>query len=237
MNYTKILPAIVVAASLCAPQTHASLVELGYSLNNTSNIVTDSNRNLEWLQWDMTTGMSIEEGLAIYSQDGWELASNTQMAHLMNDANLNSSETGVSFDSNESTGQKISSEHVNTVSSAEFIYMFGDTFTSAGYSCCGESDAVEFSRAVFGDENSNDWFNTATVIGSYQSFDGTSSNGYAEMKAESSNYTSTNSHSTYGLALVRSASVSPVPVPASLPMLGLALLGFGLFRSRRQLQK
>ena len=63
---------------------NASVVTIGaYELDTTTNIVTDSNQNLEWLQWDETIGMSISTALTQYAASGWRVATQFEMASLI----------------------------------------------------------------------------------------------------------------------------------------------------------
>ena len=54
----------------------------GYSRENSSNVVTGG--GLEWLQWTVTKGMTIDSALKQYTAQGWRLANNEQMATLFN---------------------------------------------------------------------------------------------------------------------------------------------------------
>ncbi len=240
MKYSLPLTAVALTISLFSTQANASLVDMGYTLDDGANIVTDESRGLQWLQWDASTGMSITEGLATFASDGWRLADNLQMADLMNDAGFGAvtSGTGVggSFDSNENTSQRVNLgySYGETSAANDFLMMFGDTFASAGYTCCGKTDPLQLSRAIFGDDvNGNGFYNSATVLDDFRFFGGPKINGYAALNADSPYFTATKQHSTYGLALVRTATVSPVPVPASLPLLALALISFGYIHKRR----
>jgi len=71
----------------------ASLIEYNdYTLNEITNVV--SSNDLEWLQWDETLGLSIDEALAV--NQGWRLATRTEMNSLFNDMLSTSLFTGTS---------------------------------------------------------------------------------------------------------------------------------------------
>ena len=76
---------IAIAVMLCSYNTNASVITYNnYSLDTDTNIVS-SYRDIEWLRWSETLGMSIREALNIHGSEGWRLASNEEMARLLTD--------------------------------------------------------------------------------------------------------------------------------------------------------
>lgn len=61
----------------------AGIIEFnGYSRDENSKVVVGG--GLQWLKWDQTTGLSINQALDKYSKRGWELASFSQVQSLFN---------------------------------------------------------------------------------------------------------------------------------------------------------
>jgi hypothetical protein len=54
----------------------------GYTLDETRNVVTSD--VLEWMCWDQTIGLSIEDALQKFGGDGWRIATDSEMADLFN---------------------------------------------------------------------------------------------------------------------------------------------------------
>lgn len=71
-----------ILAAACNPSTKITSPGGGYTHDTSTNIVVGA--GYEWLRWDVSAGMSIEE-LNTYASSGWELASNQQIADLFND--------------------------------------------------------------------------------------------------------------------------------------------------------
>lgn len=212
----------------------------GYERDSASNIVTGG--GLEWLKWDLTTGMSIDAALSIYAADGWTLATNDNMAALFNSFQFGK----VDWNSNESIYQGLSipwdlteqSNHLN------FVHLFGDTWQASAtcdeiitVNCYLAEDDLKFTRAFFGaDLNNNGRFNFARVNDDYSliGFDGLLSrrSHLAELSADFS--FSFDSSSNTGVALVRNAPNSPisVPLPSSFILLAFGLVALG-YRRRK----
>ena len=76
----KILQPLVLLAVMAIPTS-----SIAYVLDETTNIVTDEASGLEWLKWTETSNLSINAALSTYKDDGWRMASNADMALLLND--------------------------------------------------------------------------------------------------------------------------------------------------------
>ena len=217
--------------------THAAIVtHNGYSLDTETNIVTDG--NLEWLQWNMTTGMSINQALSMYSEDGWRLASNVEMAELFNSFAFTPSYWDYVFDSDENTEQLpfIPYDVSEDTATNHFIDLFGYTTTNAGSIYHDPSDPLVQATVLYGLDNDGDGFyNTAWVRDDWVSADnGNLEDAYVGMNNDSAVYTINYTSSTKGIALVRGESVNPVPVPAAIWLFGSGLLGLvGIARRKK----
>jgi len=200
----------------------------GYTHDTTTDIVTGN--GLEWLQWDATIGLSINDALTTYSADGWRVASNVEMAQL-----FNAFDFGLTFDIDESTDQRVktgfSHDELGTEADRSFITMFGDTYAASGQSSCFSGDCFEVSHAFFGtDPNANGLVNFAEVREDNISATGTLLDGEVILGGEAVTETLTGSWA--GVALVR--DVSPVPVPAAVWLFGSGLLGLiGVARRKK----
>lgn len=195
----------------------------GYTLDTETNIVTGG--GLEWLQWDVTVGQSINTALTNYGGDGWRTATNTEMAALYNEFGF-----GVVFDTDENTPQSATlvDDQYSFGSANEFINLFGDTYQAAGNSY-NYGDQFERSSAVFGgDQDSDNLYNLASVSDEYTSSDGDPESGRAYLHIDYIG-ASTTRHSD-GVALVR---VSIVPVPAAAWLFGSALVGLVGFKRNK----
>ena len=95
MSFKSISLAVATFA-LSANAYSATVSYSGYSLDTNTNIITDG--DIEWLRWDQTIGMSIDQALSAYSADGWRVASNIEVATLFNSFALQPS---ITFDTDE----------------------------------------------------------------------------------------------------------------------------------------
>jgi hypothetical protein len=208
----KILGAIAfLVLSLTA---NAGLVHYGdYTLNEDTNIVTGN--DLEWLQWNVTYGMSTTSALTAYSNDGWVLASNLQMSSLLNSFEFN---TNYVWSEDENIEQKLTSSlFSNDLSNDpeyQFINLFGQTW---GCDTC----AIGSSAAWFGDDADGDGkHNAVDVLNLYKDFRFL---GYEnEVSITSDTYFYGTSGGKNGVALVRSIDV---PEPSTFAIFALGILG------------
>jgi hypothetical protein len=245
---------LLVAASLLVMSmaSQGALIEHnGYKRESGSTIVKGG--GLEWLMWDQTKDLSIQQALDKYSKDGWQLASNQNMAKLF---------TAFSFGRTSWYAWESSREEVYKVWGAgelsahnAFIEMFGATRDATicvfpiTKRCTIQNDSDRASFAFYGsDSNKNGWYNFAVVVDDSvewirNSWGGgpTSFNNDAYVWLQSDGYgryTSTTVKSGYGVALTREVATNTskaVSSPASWSLLGLGL--FSLYLRRRLAQR
>lgn len=208
----------------------------GYSKADHTNIVRGD--GLQWLRWDVTRGMSIQAALAAYQHEGWQLASNQQMAGLFNAFQFGKTDWTDAADQTQIgyTGWSFGEQSVHQL----FISMFGLTAsascTQSGQTgnCYADTDRFEMAGALFGnDANQNGWYNLSSVADdhTYFGFRGIEQN--AHQAAMWQEYYDRNwQNGFYGVALVRPGN--SVPAPAGLAWLSLGLLGLRLLARRRK---
>lgn len=216
--------ALGVAISLLSPLSYAGLIS-DYSLDSDTNIVTDSRNNLEWLQWSVTRGQSLDQALAEYVSQGWELASSEQMTGLFNTFDLSYGEfvwqdgESNSYDS----PQDGDTENADDREIA-FVSLFGDTAGLHGW---------QYSGALFGFGDNDNTYNWALVSDDW----GIGSSRFSPYQ-EGENRLAFNSNfsgvvrSQLGVAFVRSSDASAVSEPSTFALFGLALAGVALRRRK-----
>lgn len=213
-----------------------------FSMTSANAVVVDG---LEWKPWKDTVGMSIGGALEQYSTDGWRLASNAEMASLFNHTGLylQPNEDHIDwvetpFKANENSSQiRLSITH-GLNGSGFFQSQLGET---SPYNC--DPDGVGFdmygcsahTAALFGSDGDADGLYNLADVG-YDYYPGySSSTSFAELLSDRydrnwSNDVITASTYAVGVALVR--DVTPVPIPATLPLLASALVAFGVWRRK-----
>ena len=219
----------------------------GYTLDEDTNIVTGG--GLEWLQWDVTVNMTINEALAdiadgiingINYGTGWQLATNVQMAALFNTFGLGATEP---WDTNENTGQWAenydgpATEDVNTDPELQMVSLFGSTDPD-NVDSRGSEDPADITGALFGnDSDGDDLFNYAIVIDDFavkyvRSFAGRtilSSDGYSADYLRSAS-----GASGIGIAFVRAPQASTdVAEPGIIALMLLGLFGLTVRRKHK----
>lgn len=228
---------------LTSLSAQATLIShFGYERDSASNIVTGY--GLEWLKWDVTTGMGINTALSTYASQGWRLASNDDMAFMFNQFKFGKDD----WHADESVLQEkfIPWNSGDEFSShAKFIHLFGATrqnscsIDNRATNCYSNDDPLLLSYALFGaDVNLNRFYNIAVVRDD-------------AMYLSSAGYTLPMSHHAFvssdqygldfldamvGVALVRDFVPDnvAVPTPGSIGLLALGLVALG-YRRRQVL--
>lgn len=206
----------------------ALITHNGYTLNTDTNIVTGG--GLEWLQWNVTLGMSISDALTnvagTFDGGGWTLATNMQTAALF-DAFSFASDTNDSSSSSITKGTYIAGTD-NSIFD-HFIEIFGMTRNGSGGDFGTGVDAFQLSSAYFGsDPDSDSLYRLAGVRSDYTIF------GYAQEESTAvmqGDWSTLNDRSPFnGVALVR---IVDVPEPSTVAILALGILGLGMRRKVR----
>ncbi|EOX3463595.1 PEP-CTERM sorting domain-containing protein [Vibrio cholerae] len=206
----------------------------GYTRTAGSNIVTGG--GLEWLKWDITKGLSINDALSVYGKDGWKLASNAQMAAMFNVFQFGHD----GWVDDTSSLQYVSMPWNRSEDSAHnaFLQLFGYTElkgSNFGYSA---TDSLVRSLAFFGSDINGGYFSYAMVQDDV-------STGRGQPVMDHVAWLSSAYHSIdrgrndVGVGLVRvvkNSKPTPVPLPGSLSLLALGIVGLGL-RHRQALRR
>lgn len=196
-----------VFAALCifciSFSTFASLISSnGYTLNESSNIVTGA--NLEWLQWDVTKGQSVQE--ALNSNSGWSLATTSDMLSLFSDF-------GFTFNSSGSE---------NNSTAENFVTLFGNTNSGNKKASNALYNGILDPLLSLGSINQN--FEETKTRWKFSFSSGLTRTTTVEQNDAKAWLRPTffNSRSNYGIALVRDV---PVPSPSVLIIFLLGVAG------------
>lgn len=228
---------IFLALVCCAASfaTQAGLIQFqDYSRLTTSSVV--KTKQLEWLQWDQTRGMSIKTALETYSNAGWTLASSGQMVALFNDFKFGHSGWKDAESKNQVAYQSWSADEASSQNA--FLRLFGinrtlgcDAFTEPY--CYPAQDPHEETFAFFGsDANQNGRFNLASVrddLTEISPDEILQFDAFSRLSAD--NYSIDQAYGNVGVALVRTVAPT-VSVPATSGLLLLAWSLFVWFRRR-----
>lgn len=198
--------------------TSAIISHNGFDLDTDTNIVTGN--DLEWLQWDVTKGESINQAISARSIDGWRSATTLEMAALLNSSNF-----GLTFDGSTNVTQTITSPWTLSEISMhnDFISLFGITFLDV----LNINDPLTFSGALSAGPVTiagQTIFRIAVQDDSYHPIvENVDHRVTFDSLFEELSY----SDNQYGVALVRELSeteVHSVPSPSSLVLVSLGLL-------------
>lgn len=218
----------VALAAAISPASYSAIIShSGYSLDTDTNIVTGG--GLEWLQWDETDGLSINQAVSTYSSDGWRIATLGEMVGLFNtffEPNFVAVENNTRQESIGAAATGL----LDTPAYDDFVTIFGATFVPA--SNVEGLDPYRLTEAHFGtDDNNNGSYGRAQVAGDYQQNNGVDLDALAWLYGEISTSTLNTGSSGIGVALVRETSA--VPVPAAAWLFGSALAGLMTWRKSR----
>jgi len=203
-----------------------------YTHDTTTDIVSDG--TMEWLQWDVTVGMSVDSALVQYESDGWRLAGSDEMTALLSNF---ASGSGHLFDNTEDTSYTAQFDHVapEDLFYNQFINMFGITYTNA--TDYFAEDPYTYTMAYYGtDANGDEHYQRALVLDDHTlKFGENGRSTGAAMILSDDIYSVTDAYSRAGVALVRGGAVLETPLPAAVWLFGSALLGLG-FAKRKKTQ-
>lgn len=208
---------LLVTALCYSPVTNA-LTESPSWYDGTFDSVTVEFGDLEWLRWDQTLNMSINEALTTFESEGWRLATNIEMADLMNGY--------FPIDENTFNYGDASSDPTKVFDSDENKYYSSwDPATHPGYDAfesdfgltdfyCDEEDICStYASALFGSDLDGDsLYNRANVSYVYEP-----SNSYSEALTESDGYSADYMNSGWGVALVRNSGYNSHDMVTSVP--------------------
>lgn len=233
---------ILLVLLIASTSSQAALIEYqGYSRHTDSDVVTGG--GLEWLKWDLTKNMSISDALFAYQDKGWSLASNAQMALLLNDFQFGKND----WNDVEWASQYIDSITFNTVDSTmeSFFELFGYTslieegsfgvcayFTDLG--CKSPGYSYKEALVFYGNDADGDQlYNEASILNRWMSLsvDGFVYRNSAELYGDYAN-AFWGASDNRGVALVRTAGSTPLPVslPGSFSLLVLGLVALAYRR-------
>ncbi|RLU00955.1 hypothetical protein [Ketobacter sp.] len=238
----------VLALTLTFSSLSQALTEYPRWYDGTFDSVTVSFGDLEWLRWDQTLSMSINEALTTFESEGWRLATNEEMADLLNSYFPLTDETFV-YGAPSSDPSKVFDANENET------YQSWDPATHPGYGRFESDfgltdfacDPYEYygceahAAALFGgDADGDNQYNIANVYYTYYS-----DNSYSTVETTRDRYSADyapdgladSEFFTYatGVALVRNSAVKVPEINGNGTMIALALLGGLLlvYRERR----
>lgn len=225
MNLNVIKSLVVCACLLASSLASASLITHNdYTLDTETNTVT--NEGTEWVQWNVTAGMSINEALAAYANDGWTLASNVQMSNLYTDFGFEAT-----TDENVYIGDYGNyTPFIDASNHDLFLSLFSITWNISGGNRGEGVDALESTAAFYGSDADGDGFYNLASVMSDLTTNGLESVEKAHLTDDSilRDYSAGNS---MGVALVRTTATS-VPEPSSIAIFSLGLMGLRLRRRK-----
>lgn len=204
---------------------------------------------LEWLRWDITNGLSINEATDLYGAQGWRVASNAEIANLVN--------TRIATSSNTMPIGMTDNESDSLYSYEDATHSGFSTFIDLGVTTefeVTDEDSFSYGRdflhstALYGSDadgdnlyNLIDFSITNVAPSVFQPF----AVSWSELSVSSDSYDRNEpvftdvyyerdtfySYSA-GVALVRDISVTPVPIPSSLVLFSSALMMLGIWNRK-----
>jgi len=206
------------AITLSIPAISATVSHNGYTLDTDTNIVTGG--GLQWLQWDETAGLSINQALA--ANPGMRLATDVEMAAL-----FNAFDFGGIFDTDENTHQVFYTAYDGSSEGPheDFIELFGNSENTTP----GQIEPSVLTTAYYGEDLDEDGlYNIGQVIGdSFYAPNGLEIEALALLWGDDALPDDT-SYPHKGSALV-----SSVPIPAAAWLFGSALLTLAGLKRRK----
>ncbi len=223
--------------------------------DGTFDSVTVDFGDLEWLRWDQTLNMSVNEALTTYESEGWRLATNEEMADLLNSyfpVNANTtqySQYDTTTNTYSTSPQAFSGdENIRQTSWDPATHPGYDAFESdfglTDFAC----DPYDFygceahAAALFGSDLDGDGqYNIADISYTYYS-----DNSYSTVKLDDDRYESDYAADSLadsefytfatGVALVKDSVVAAPEINAKGTMIALALLSslMLVYRERRR---
>lgn len=234
-----ILLLFVISISYIPPVHSALITHYGYTLDTDTKIIDGG--GLEWLQWDVTIGKSIQwanNGFdSIFTDsygDDWVVASNTQISSL-----FKAFFPSVLWDTSEDSFQSLVSGYSPLPSNGietneadiKFISIFGDSHQAAGDGTNLFGDPQSKSHVYFGtDADSDNLYNIANVLEDYTTSHPI--NVPSRVFLFDDRWSDTETHPSIGIALVRASS--QVPEPSTLTIFALGLMGLLSRRIKKQ---
>ena len=194
----------------------------GYELNE--NIV--SKGNLEWLQWSQTDALSIPQALSSYEQDGWNVASNSQVNTLFEAFGFTpSNENYYMLRFDPYTADVDEDEHDN------FVELFGATHEVSGGKFGSGVNAKYASAAHFGLDDDEDGRHNRAMVASDNLKFGNPNPARTHLTSDTAGKTSYNSSLvSYGVALVRTIEVGE---PSAFVIIALGIMGLASRRFKK----
>ena len=218
---------MLLASLFVSSNVNASILTINdYTLNTDTNIV--SKGQLQWLQWDQTVGLSIDHALLL--NDGWQLATTSNVASLFND--FFGASSWSTNENQESTFGLEASE--NDQAFKDFVALFGFTARSYDSSATTFFDHYYGVNALFGDDLDMDgYFQKASARDAYlynHSGEEFAVGAYASMTGDE--YTKDYSNAYSGVALVRANNPNVVPEPSGIFIILLGLIYFAFLNPK-----
>ncbi|RVU32548.1 hypothetical protein [Neptunomonas marina] len=228
MKLPSLLASLGLVGCLAAMPASAAIINYaGYQYDDSSNVVVGD--TLEWLRWDATLDLSINEALGIFAADGWRLALHDEVAGLYQDFGF-----GIALDANENTEQEVtlaSNPTAEDDAANAFIELMGQTIFNGGFPF-SPLDPFSGSMALYGNDTDGDGFYAFTGVNDDFTDLFTGYNAGTVFKSSDDNaFTADVGVNTLGVALVRDVSAS-VPLSSTALLFGAGVLGAAAARRR-----